>query len=280
MDAVTVITGGAGGMGLATAQIVGRHHRVVIADTSQERLDTASADLAVRGIDCTAVRCDVTDRLSVAMLVEQACRLGTVRSVIHTAGVSPSMGSADLIMRVNTIGTVEINEAFLAVAGEGFAMVNVASMAAYMLPSLFVPTRRFALAERDREAFLSRMSSLCRIAPAKLRPGLAYMISKRFVVWYCADRATEFGRRGARILSVSPGSIDTEMGRLEERSGGGALTAHAALKRFGTPQEVAEVLAFCADDKAGYLTGVDILCDGGVVAATTLRAKLSAARHA
>ena len=68
------------------------------------------------------------------------------------------------------------------------------------------------------------------------------------------------------------------MGRLEEQSGAGAMIDYAALRRFGKPEEIAELLAFCASEKAGYLTGIDILCDGGVVASMTLRDKLRVGR--
>ena len=98
-------------------------------------------------------------------------------------------------------------------------------------------------------------------------------------MWYCRSQAAKFGTRGARIVSISPGSIDTAMGRLEEQSGSGAMLRHAALKRFGRPEEVAELLAFCASDRAGYVTGIDILCDGGVVASMTIRDKLAVARE-
>jgi len=117
------------------------------------------------------------------------------------------------------------------------------------------------------------------MVPAGFRAGLAYSISKNFVTWYSASQAARFGSRGARIVSVSPGSIDTEMGRLEERAGSGAILRFAALKRFGKPKEIAELLAFCASAKAGYLTGVDIACDGGVLAAFKLRSMLTVARH-
>jgi NAD(P)-dependent dehydrogenase (short-subunit alcohol dehydrogenase family) len=122
------------------------------------------------------------------------------------------------------------------------------------------------------------MMSVCRMAPRKTRPGIAYSLSKSFVVWYCKSQAARFGRQGARILSVSPGSIDTRMGRLEEQSGAGAMVDYAALKRFGKAEEMAELLAFCAGVKASYLTGVDILCDGGVVAAMTVRDRLAVGR--
>ncbi|WP_199748852.1 SDR family oxidoreductase [Amycolatopsis sp. WAC 01376] len=78
--------------------------------------------------------------------------------------------------------------------------------------------------------------------------------------------AAEFGERGARVVSVSPGSFDTAMGRLEENHGAGDLVKSAAIKRFGRPEEVASVLAFCAGEAPGYLTGVDILVDGGTKA--------------
>jgi NAD(P)-dependent dehydrogenase (short-subunit alcohol dehydrogenase family) len=80
--------------------------------------------------------------------------------------------------------------------------------------------------------------------------------------------SSAFGAKDARILSVSPGSFDTEMGRLEEKSGSDKLLQFAALKR---PEEVAELLAFAASEKPGYLTGIDILCDGGTRANITLK---------
>jgi NAD(P)-dependent dehydrogenase (short-subunit alcohol dehydrogenase family) len=96
-----------------------------------------------------------------------------------------------------------------------------------------------------------------------LRPGLAYAVSKNFVIWYSKSLAKRLGQRGARIVSVSPGSIDTEMGRLEEAAGAGALARKSSLGRFGRVEEIAEVLSFCASGKPGYLTGTDVLVDGG-----------------
>ena len=124
---------------------------------------------------------------------------------------------------------------------------------------------------------MKKMMSACNIAPKKLRPGLAYSISKSFVMWYCTSQAAKFGTRGARIVSISPGSIDTEMGRLEEESGSGAMLRYAALRRFGRREEVAELLAFCASDKASYVTGIDIRCTAAF-ASMTLRDKLAVAR--
>ncbi|CQD03295.1 short chain dehydrogenase [Mycobacterium lentiflavum] len=276
MNRVSVITGGAGGMGLATAKIVGGDHTLVLCDVRQDRLDTAAATLKDLGVTVTAINCDVTDRGAVTELFDTATGLGTLSSVIHTAGVSPSMGSAEYVMRTNAIGTVNVNEAFYATAAEGSVIVNVASMAAHMLPAELVPTAQFPSAIDDGDAFWNAMMTACDIAGEDARSGIAYALSKSFVKWYSQSQAERFNARGLRIVSVSPGSTDTEMGRLEEQAGAGAMVTNAAVPRWGKPEEMAELLAFCASDKAGYLTGTDILNDGGVIASMTERARVAA----
>jgi NAD(P)-dependent dehydrogenase (short-subunit alcohol dehydrogenase family) len=277
MSNVSVITGGAGGMGVATAKIMGRDHAIVLADVRQDRLDDAARTLDGLGIAHKAINCDVTDRQAVAGLLEATSALGAVASVIHTAGVSPTMGDAEYVMRTNAIGTLNVNEVFYQTAGEGSVIVNVASMAAHLLPENMVPTKQFPQALSDEGAFMTDMLEACSIAPEEMRSGIAYAVSKSFVRWYSISQSERFGGRGLRIVSVSPGSIDTEMGRLEAEAGAGALVADAAVPRWGTPEEMAELLSFCASAKAGYLTGTDILNDGGVVASVTERARAAAA---
>jgi NAD(P)-dependent dehydrogenase (short-subunit alcohol dehydrogenase family) len=276
MGRVSVITGGAGGMGLATAKIVGRDHAVVLCDVRPERLDTAAATLKDLGMTPTVVNCDVTDRQAVTRLFETASGVGTVASVIHTAGVSPSMGDADYVMRTNALGTVNVNEVFFRTAGEGAAIVNVASMAAHMLPEELIPTGQFPLALQDDAAFMSEMVLACNVIPEEARSGFAYAVSKSFVRWYSSSQAERFNGRGLRIVSVSPGSVDTEMGKLEEQAGAGAMVTDFAVPRWGKAEEMAELFAFCASDKAGYLTGIDILNDGGVIASMKERVRVAA----
>ncbi len=277
MTDVSVITGGAGGMGRATAALLGRDHAVVLVDVRADRLAETRARLDGQGISAIAVSGDVTDPQTVARALDQAADLGTLRSVIHTAGVSPSMGDADFIIRTNALGTVTVGEEFFRVAPSGAALVNVASMAAYLLPETMLPTAAYPLALEDADAFVAQMLSACDIGPDEVRPGLGYGISKSFVRWYSTAQAERFNQRGLRVLSVSPGSTDTEMGRLEEQAGAGAMVVDAAVPRWGTAEEMAELLAFCASSRAGYLTGTDILCDGGVVASVTERARRTSA---
>lgn len=267
MKEIVVITGGAGGMGLATAKLMGKDHHVVVCDVSQKRLESATDYLKQHEISCDSVECNIIDRKSVDALVNMVDGLGSVTSVIHTAGISPQMADPETILRVNALGTINITEAFFRIATEGFVLVNVASNAAHFLPGWLIPKSAYRYAISKPEVFLRKTLFRCRFMPKALyRTGMAYVISKNFVIWYSKKSAAKFGQKGARILSVSPGTFDTEMGRLEEKSGSMEMLKKAALKRVGTTEEVAELFAFCVSRKAGYITGVDILCDGGVVA--------------
>lgn len=261
---VAVITGGAGGMGLATARLLAADHTVVVSDVEQDALDAAAGALTTTGADFETVIADVTDRSSTDALFATAAEHGPVTAVVHAAGVSPQMGSAETIVAINALGTINVTEAALGVLGEEGALVNVASIAGHMLPAQ--PTELYQLALADPTAFAQQLTAAATQVPAEQQSGAAYSLSKGFVIWYSAAMAARFGTKGARILSVSPGSFDTAMGRLEEKSGAAEIVKHAALKRFGHPEEVAELLAFCVGPKPGYLTGTDILCDGGTKA--------------
>jgi NAD(P)-dependent dehydrogenase (short-subunit alcohol dehydrogenase family) len=149
-------------------------------------------------------------------------------------------------------------------------------MAAHIMPEELIPTAQFPTALTDEDAFMAAMLAACDIAGAEARSGIAYAVSKSFVRWYSTSQCERFNGRGLRIVSVSPGSVDTEMGRLEEQAGAGAMVTDAAVPRWGKPEEMADLLAFCVSDKAGYLTGTDILNDGGVVASMRERARAAA----
>jgi NAD(P)-dependent dehydrogenase (short-subunit alcohol dehydrogenase family) len=92
MRSVAIVTGGAGGMGLATAKILGSDHTVVISDVKQDALDAAAAELAAAGLTVQTHTADITDRTSVDALFAGAATFGPVASVVHAAGVSPQMG--------------------------------------------------------------------------------------------------------------------------------------------------------------------------------------------
>lgn len=199
-------------MGLATARILGRNHRIVLADLDQGRINQAVSDLAELDIDAAGFVCDIADRPFVERPFEQAEEGGHhVRAVVHTAGISPQMGTPNKIARINGIGTVHVAQAFLKRAAEGDALVNVASTAGHGLPKLLIPFRSFPLAQTNPAAFERIIVKRARVFGKKLLTGVAYGFSKAFVIWYTRSLAVTFGRNGARIVLVSPGSFDTAM---------------------------------------------------------------------
>ena len=103
------------------------------------------------------------------------------------------------------------------------------------------------------------------IAPKGARPGLAYAISKHFVIWFAKTDAARFGAKNVRCLSVTPGNFDTPMGALESEQAE-VFKKYSALKRNGRPEEIAALFAMLIDERLGFLTGTDIIMDGGVIA--------------
>lgn len=128
-----------------------------------------------------------------------------------------------------------------------------------------MPKRVYPLARTDREKFLKKMMARINLMPKNARTGVAYSISKHFVIWFAKTDAARFGAKGVRCLSVTPGNFDTPMGQLESAEAQ-TFTAHSALKRNGSPEEIAALYALLLDERLGYLTGTDIVMDGGVIA--------------
>jgi NAD(P)-dependent dehydrogenase (short-subunit alcohol dehydrogenase family) len=265
MRKVCVITGGGGGMGMETAKIMGKTNYIVLVGRTQEKLETARKALKAEGVKAESYVCDISKPDAVGELADHAKKLGTITAVINAAGMSPHMGDPKTIMEANALGTININEAFFEVMEKGSCIIDVSSMAGYIIPKIILPTRCYKYSRLNKEIFIRKMMSRVNLFPKKIRSGLAYGISKHFIIWYAKTDAAKFGEKGVRVISVSPGSFETSMGEVEKKRAGD-ITKYCALKRFGHVEEIANLLAFCASDKAGYLTGVDILCDGGLVA--------------
>ena len=264
MANVCVITGGGSGMGLEAAKLMPKDKIIVLSGRTVAKLEGAVEELTVLGFTAYAKACDTSSRESVRELAEYAASLGTVTNVINSAGVSPAMkGTPEGILRINALGTVYVNQEFAKVMSAGSVIVDVASNSAYVLPSFLINKRVYALAETDEETFLKKLVKKSGLAKGEYqRKGFAYSLSKNFVVWYAKKCAFELGKRGIRVVSLSPGLIATDMGNLE-REEGGMLIPFSAEERMGTPEELGFALATVADERNGYLAGVDILCDGG-----------------
>lgn len=262
MEKVCVITGGGSGMGLAAAKFMPKDKIIVVSGRTEKKLLNAVAELEALGYKAYAKSCDTSYRAKVQELVRFAASLGEVTTVINSAGLSPAMSDPETIIRVNALGTVYINQEFSKVMQRG-VIVDIASNSAYILPSFMIMKKTYQLADVDEGKFVSKLLKMTKmLKEGYQRSGFAYAMSKNFVVWYAKKSAFEYGPKGIRVVSLSPGLIATDMGNLEKEAGG-SLIGYAAEKRMGTAEELGFAIATVADERNGYLAGVDVLVDGG-----------------
>ncbi|CUU59319.1 NAD(P)-dependent dehydrogenase, short-chain alcohol dehydrogenase family [Parafrankia irregularis] len=262
-DVVVVI--GVGGMGRAIARRLGSGRALLLADVSDAALGIADA-LRAEGHDVTTARVDVTDRASVAALAGTAAGLGRVTHVAHTAGLSPTQASTEAILRVDLLGVALVLDEFLGVVAPGGAGVVIASMAGHL--SVRIPAdQEKALAETPTDELLV----LPFLAPDVVGvPGLAYAVAKRANILRVQAAARAWGERGARVNSISPGIISTPMSQQELASESGdqmrMLIDLAPIRRLGTPDDIAAAAEYLLDPRAAFVTGTDLLVDGGAIA--------------
>ncbi|MGE0384673.1 MAG: SDR family oxidoreductase [Gammaproteobacteria bacterium] len=262
-DLALAVVIGAGGLGMAVARRLGQRHRLLLADVNAATLEQQVGVLKAQGYDAAGAVCDVTDPASVAALAHEARAQGPLRVLAHVAGLSPSMADWRTIMRVNLVGPTLMDEAMLALAGQGTAAIFIASLAGH---NVAPPAHTVTLLDAPlAPEFLAALEA----AAGPMTSTLAYQLSKFALIRMCARRAAAWGRRGARIVSLSPGMIATPMGALEfERSPvKHALLAKTPLQREGTMHEIGDAVEFLASERASFVTGTDLLVDGGVAAA-------------
>lgn len=270
MKTICVVTGGGSGMGLSTAKLMGKSHHIILVGRTPSKLENALKELHGLGVEAEAFPCDISNRDSVKELIQHAKSMGEVKAVIHAAGMSPHMGNGEIIFDVNAVGTIYMNEEFAKAMPSGSCILNVSSMSAYMVPEDKIPKDIYKLSLSEPEIFRKNMLEMIAAMPEEIGSNMAYTLSKNFVIWYSERAACVHGKNGIRILSVSPGTFRTPMGELEGEQAT-AIAMSGALGRVGEPEEIAELMAFLASEKCSYLTGVDILCDGGTIAALHAR---------
>jgi NAD(P)-dependent dehydrogenase (short-subunit alcohol dehydrogenase family) len=265
MNTVIVVIG-AGQIGQAIARRVSAGKHVVLADLRRENAELAAKTLSEAGFDVSTAQVDVSSRTSVEALVKDAAAHGDITGVIHAAGVSPSQASPETILKVDLYGTALVLEAFGNVIARGGSGVVIASQSGHRLAAL-TAEQDIALATTPTEELLA----LPMLQPGQIRDTLhTYQLSKRGNSLRVMAEAVRWGRRGARVNTISPGIIITPLAKDEltgpRGEGYRRMIELCPVGRAGTPDEVGNVGALLMGPDGAFITGSDFLMDGGVTA--------------
>jgi len=265
MSSVIVVIG-PGSIGQAIARRISAGKHVLLADLRQDNADTAAKVLSNAGFDVSTATIDIASRQSVHALVEKATALGDVTGVIHAAGVSPSQASPATILAVDLYGTALVLEEFGNVIAPGGACVVIASQSGHRLGALTVEQNK-ALATTPADALLS----LPMLQPDAVKDSLhAYQLAKRGNALRVMAEAVRWGKRGARVNTISLGIVITPLAKDElsgpRGEGYRRMIELCPVGRAATPDEVGTVGALLMGADGAFITGSDFLMDGGVTA--------------
>lgn len=264
-DVIVLI--GAGSIGQAIVRRVGAGKHVLLADVKPENADAAAKVLFDAGFNVSTATVDVSSRASVNTLVATATKLGQVFGVIHAAGVSPSQAPPETILKVDLFGTALILEEFGNVIARGGSGVVIASQSGHRLPPLTVEQNALLATTPVND-----LLGLPMLQPDQIKDSLrAYQISKRGNSLRVMAEAVRWGKRGARVNTISPGIIITPLANDELKGPRGPgyrrMLEVSAAGRAGTPDEIGTVAALLMGPDGAFITGSDFLMDGGVTAA-------------
>jgi NAD(P)-dependent dehydrogenase (short-subunit alcohol dehydrogenase family) len=260
---VVVVTG-VGGMGVACARRLGGGRHLVLADFDDVKLQAVADTFESDGFTVTPHAVDVSDRSSVDALAAAVRAAGTFRTLVHTAGLSPTQASAERVLEVDMLGTDHVLASFLDLVTEGTVAVCIASMAGHMagLPA-------------DQERTLATVATdelVGALTGVDLQSfGATYSVAKRVNQLRVEQAAVAWGRRGGRVVSISPGIISTPMTQQELSEGSGeqmrGMLAMSPVPRIGTAEDIASAVEWLAGPAASFVSGCDLRVDGGVTAA-------------
>ncbi|MBK7110715.1 MAG: SDR family oxidoreductase [Chitinophagales bacterium] len=255
-----VITGGAGGIGQACARVF-KNQPIIITDYSQEQVDETVKALFNEGFDVSGIACDITDKKDIEKLTNYVANKGALKALVHTAGVSGTVKDLKKVFTIDLIATDFLIDAFYKLAVKDSVAILFSSMMAHTVPAN--KTYDEALKNPQAQESFEIVSQF-----VNNNSDMMYNFVKRGVQLLMHKNADKWGAKGARIVSVSPGVIETPMAlkaAKEHPERMEMIKQATPLKRNGQPEDIADVVLFLASDAARFITSTDILVDGGVI---------------
>jgi NAD(P)-dependent dehydrogenase (short-subunit alcohol dehydrogenase family) len=268
-EGVIVITGAAGGMGMTCVPALAAAAHLLLVDLNEDELAPACDAATAAGASASILRCDVTSAADVANLADSIPTLGALQAIVHTAGISPKMAGGRRVLDVDLVGTARVLQALEPLVKPGTAAICIASIAGYSDVGSELDE---LLDDPLAPGFVAEVEARL---DGPLDGDIGYVLAKRGVMRLCERLAGAWGARGGRLVSISPGLMDTGMGRfeLENQELMQAMADATPVKRPGTanlpgrPEDIAQLVAFLCSDAASFISGCDIRVDGGLVGA-------------
>lgn len=265
MKDVMIVTG-AGQIGMAIARRMGYDKKIVIGDKIVEHAEQMARSMSDAGFDIVPIEMDLASRDSITNLIKKAQSFGNITMLVNAAGVSPSQASIETILQVDLYGTAVLLEEVGKVIQPGGSAVTISSQSGHRLPALHI--------EEDEQLAMTPCEELLNLKllkPENIRDTLhAYQLAKRCNEKRVMAEAVRWGKRGARINSISPGIIVTPLAIDEFNGPRGEFYKNMFEKcpagRPGTADEVANVAELLLSARASFITGTDVLIDGGATA--------------
>lgn len=260
-----VVTGGTSGMGFATAKALGKFGPVLVGGRNERRLQEAVDALEADGIEAYGKTVDISDRASMDEFAAYAASIAPLGNVVNAAGVDA--GGPDLIIKINIIGTINFVEAFFPYLEKGARLVNFSSITGYFVQP--TPAEMELWNNVDDPDFFEKIKVAIQqreIPEAMKHMGedyLYYPISKTFTQYYTRANTKRFGEKGCQIFSIAPGAFDTPMLHEDGEEAIKVIANGTAFGRVGRPEEMADFIVHLLEPGHDYLTGVDLILDGG-----------------
>ncbi len=256
---------GAGSMGTAIVRRIAAGRKILLGDISDKNLEKTAHDLTYSGYDVETMIVDALEKDSIDAFAGKAASLGDVMYFIDTAGASPNQAKPEHILALDMVGTGYAVDAFGKVMAKGGAGLIVSSQTGYMYPIPYEEEQKILNTPTEELMELPFIKET-----AMQNSGLAYMIAKRVnQLQAMKAAATTWKERRARINTISPGVIVTPLAYDEFAAAGEGyqkMIDASATERTGSSDEIAEAGAFLLGEHAGFITGTDLLIDGGVIA--------------